>query len=597
MLSRYLTGTSLALVWLVAGSVYVWGGWQQKERLNLSAAAGGQYPYLTYAKRIADAGLAEVYGDRNRMPLYPLLLSVIGDKDWDAFVERSGWFAIASSAAALAAVGFIAYWTLPIWPATVLALTATVCVFIFSASFVQAELLYYVLLFGSWLVFCRVIHRPNAWWAMVGGIAAGLAYFTKASASPILVAFAVPMCVKAIALSRRPRHALLVDVDGYGPQRCLPPLVSAALAGLMFLAVVYPYVSNNKTHFGRYFYNVNSTFFTWCDSWSEAKAFADKYDLSEQYPEAPPEEIPSPLNYWRTHTLRHMAHRMWYGVRTLWSLALGEAFFKYFVAALLFCAVMGIKQRWRVKELWREYRAVVLFCMLFFGGYLVAFTWYALVAYGERFLLSLFLPAMFVLLWLSDQLARVSRPLPLLGYRVRKSDVFSIVLVMFLMGEGLVTATTTLYEPSKAFVQFYYNESRELLAAGNLDEAEKGIMGVLQLDPKFAPAHHQLGMIALRTNRIDGAVASLSIAKHLDPQVADTRNSLGSALVQAGRTQEAIAELQRATELDPSFASAWYNLGGTYCLIGEFDEARRVMQQLKTLDPKLARQLAAMIPD
>jgi tetratricopeptide (TPR) repeat protein len=587
----------LALLWLLVGAAYVWGGWQQKERLNLSATAGGQYPYLTYAKRIADTGLTESYGDRNRMPLYPLLLSLVSEEDWDTFVERSAWFAIASSVAVLVGIGFIAYWTLPIWSATALTLAAALCVFIHHASFVQAELIYYGVLFASWLVFCRVLDRPNARWAAVGGIAAGLAYLTKASALVIVVAFVVPICIKAVAPWRLPSHPLLIDAAAHARRRRLSALLGAAVACLTFLAVLYPYISNNKARFGRYFYNVNSTFFIWCDSWSQAKSFADEHHISERYPDALPEEIPGPLNYFRTHTWGHMGKRMVYGVKTLCSLAMHEPCFKYFVAALVFCAVLGIKERWRVKKLLGEHWAVAVFCALFFGGYLTVFAWYALVAYGARFLLSLFLPAMFALLWLVEQLAHVSRPVAILGYRVRKSDVLAVGLVIFLMGEGVVTVATTLYEPSKSFVQFYYNESRELLAAGNLDEAEKGIMGVLLLDPEFAPAHHELGIIALQTNRVDGAIASLSIAKHLDPQVADTRNSLGSALVQAGRTEEAIAEFQQATQLDPSFTSAWYNLGGTYCLIGAFDEARHVHQQLDTLDPKLAQKLAALITE
>ncbi len=101
---RYIIGMLLAVFWLLTGAAYVWGGWQQKERLNLSATAGGQYPYLTYAKRIADTGLTESYGDRNRMPLYPLLLSLVGEEDWDTFVERSAWFAIASSVAVLRSI-------------------------------------------------------------------------------------------------------------------------------------------------------------------------------------------------------------------------------------------------------------------------------------------------------------------------------------------------------------------------------------------------------------------------------------------------------------------------------------------------------------
>ena len=59
----------LALLWLGAASLYLWAAAERKVHLNLSAAAGGQMPYLLYARNMAREGSGEYFGDRNRMPL------------------------------------------------------------------------------------------------------------------------------------------------------------------------------------------------------------------------------------------------------------------------------------------------------------------------------------------------------------------------------------------------------------------------------------------------------------------------------------------------------------------------------------------------
>jgi len=631
MLRRRSILIALASLWLMVGVVYLWAAWQQKQRLNLSATAGGQYPYLVYAQKVARQGLPAVYGDRNRMPLYPSLLALAYDEDWDTFVDRSSWFAIASSVVVLIGIGGLTYLTLPVCSATALVMTAAVCVFIHTASFVQAELAYYGLLYACWLIMCRLIHRPHWNWAVTGGILSALAYLTKASALAILPACLLVMCLGAVAAWRHgdSKEGTTRDAVPDGPARTGRYLVCAAVTTLVFLSLIYPYIRDNKERFGRYFYNVNSTFFMWCDSWSEAKAFADEFNLGERFPETPASEIPSPINYWRMHSVGHMLKRLAYGAKALAALGVEGTYFKYLAATVLFCAVTAVcrrQQAGRPSERSRKastdsnlesfaasegdgrhasphsadfihsgYRLVGMFCGLFFVGYLLAFTWYAQVAYGDRFLLSLLLPAMFTVLWASDRLSRGLPPLSCCGRRIRWNEAFAIVLTVCLLVEGGTAAAGTLYKPSDEFVRFYYNESRERQLSGELEEAARGFSGVIQLDPQFAPAYHGLGMTALLSGRPGEAVAPFREAVRLDPNSADAHNSLGSALIQIGRINEAISEFELATQLDTDFVMAWYNLGGSYCLAGQLAKAEAARQRLQTLHPSLAGQLGQLI--
>jgi len=585
----------LALFWLVMAAFYFWAGARQKESVNLSATAGGQYPYLVYAKGIAGEGVTRYFGDRNRMPLYPALLATVYAQDWDTFVDRSAWFAILSSALVWAGIGCICYATLPVWPATLILLSGVVCVFLPNASFVQAELTYYGLLLATWLMLGRLIQRPQGWWAAGAGLAVALNYLTKTSGVAILAPFLVATCARAAAQWRSTKAAK--STESVPPRRSRPAswLLSGVIVTAVYLFVSFPYLANNKERFGRYFYNVNTTFFMWCDSWPEAKAFEERYDISRRYPEAPSAQIPGPVNYWRTHSAGAMLGRLGGGIRTLWTRALEGSFGRYFGISAALLVILVVRQRKEWGQLVREYWAVGLYCLLFFAGSLAAFAWYTPVAFGDRFLLSLFLPAMFGAWWLSDRLARGAKPFMFRTLRLHFSDAVAIVLSVCLIGEGAVVATTQLDDASDAFVQAYYNESRERQKEGKFEEAAQGYMGVLQLDPQFAPARHELGMIALQAGHVDGAIVELKLAVHLQPQDANMRNSLGSALTQAGRTREAISEFEWATRLDPGFAVAWYNLGGCYNLAGEIDKAEDARKRLETLDARLAAQLSALI--
>ena len=72
---------------------------------------------------------------------------------------------------------------------------------------------------------------------------------------------------------------------------------------------------------------------------------------------------------------------------------------------------------------------------------------------------------------------------------------------------------------------------------------------------------------------MDEAIACYNKAIELDPKLAIAHNNLGVALHDKGRTDEAIACFSKAIELDPKFAMAHYNLGIALRDKGRMDEA------------------------
>lgn len=578
MNNRRFPNYALVLLWLPIAWAYVWAAREQKAQLNLSATAGGQMPYLVYAQRVAEDGLLGHFGDRNRMPLIPILTSLVYDPDWDTFVERASWAAVLSSMLVLVGVGAVAYCSLSVAEATAFTLIVAAAVFLPQASFVQADLAYYGLFFCMWWMMARLVHEPGVGRALAVGALLGVTYLTKASALlalPILLAvLAVKSAVSAWARRRRMG----------GTPSILRPLIAGAVVTAVFSACTSPYLLNNHARFGRFFYNVNTTFFVWCDNWRQAKGFMDEYQIDRRYPQAPAEAVPGPFNYWKTHAPRQIAQRLAYGCWTLGKLAWEGPYAKYVVLLLLGCLALSVTRRAEAIRVWHEHRWPILLTTAMLAGYFLAYAWYVVVAYGDRFVASLLLPAMFATFLLIDKLAAP-----------RLVQWFGAALIVLVLGEGWLSASSTPVRPSPTFVAFYYDESREEFVRGNHRDAQRGFRGVIRLDPSFAPAHRDLGMIALGRGDFDAAIAALSEAARLQPDWADVQNSLGSALIQAGRPREAVPVLRRATQLDPDFAVAWYNLGGAHVMLGEVDDAEAIRVRLLSISPEHARQLGTLI--
>lgn len=634
-MSQRRRGIAWSLLWIGAAFLYLAAAAAQKHRLNLSSTAGGQFPYLEYAAGMAVDGVTGHWGDRNRMPLYPALIRLAYHPDWPTFSEGASYLAIAITLVALAALGVLFRRLFSPLGAAVLTIYSAFGVFLPTASFVQADLLYYAVFLVAWVLLCQVLRRPDPRWGVAAGAMTGLAWLTKASALPALGAYLFVALSQAAARRWRPGRAVgspaLVATDAAGAgersprpsggesrEKASPPatprriLITAAMTTMAFLLVVYPYITNSQARFGRYFYNVNSTFFIWCDKWPQAQAFMEKYRATEQFPDAPPGDIPSPMRYWRTHSLDDMAWRMGYGFKVLASLLWRSDYGKSLGVMIAVAAVCGAAA-------WRRGRAPAVppawaaFNMIMVAGYTLAYAWYVVVAYGDRFIASLAIPAACMAVWLvegcaagrgrdphadgnKDENHRSTRhgsgerwgrlSSPRLGLR--------IVLAAVVVQAGVTLATRTL-RPLPAFVRFYYIESYEQVRAGNDAEAVRGFRGAIRLDPTFAPAHRELGAAMLRAGRFEEAAASLGRAVELDPDLPDAHNSLGAALAQLGRLDEAIGAFQRAADLDPNLVSAWYNLAVLHLRAGDRPAFDNALAQLRRLDPALAQQLDEML--
>jgi protein O-GlcNAc transferase len=108
--------------------------------------------------------------------------------------------------------------------------------------------------------------------------------------------------------------------------------------------------------------------------------------------------------------------------------------------------------------------------------------------------------------------------------------------------------------------------------AGRLIEAERLYRSVCDSDPKNARAFHLLGVVAHQLKRSDAA-SLVGRAVMLDPDFAEAHNDRGVILAASGLFPEAISCFERAVALKPEYAEARNNLGRGLRSLGRFDEA------------------------
>jgi protein O-GlcNAc transferase len=108
--------------------------------------------------------------------------------------------------------------------------------------------------------------------------------------------------------------------------------------------------------------------------------------------------------------------------------------------------------------------------------------------------------------------------------------------------------------------------------AGRLVEAERLYRLVCDANPKNARAFHLLGVVAHQLKRSDAA-SLVGRAVMLDPNFAEAHNDQGVILAANGLFADALPCFERAVALNPRYDEARNNLGRGFRSLGRFDEA------------------------
>lgn len=377
---------SLALVSLV--TLFVWGAMRQATRVNVDSSRSDQGAYLGIMNRMRSTHFRYL-GDRNRMPLYPVLQALVAvpGAGPEATFERAKRVNVLLSVLILAALFPILRAWLPGLQALNVLLITAFTVFMFKAGWVQAELLFYFLSFAAWLALVELLRKPSSKQGVLAGVLVGFAYLTKASILPTMVIWALwSAVVMTKELWRNERT------------QALSRLASTGVAVLMAVAVVFPYLADNKRIYGHWLYNVNTNFYVWYDSWSEAARGAKAHGAMERWPSLQPDQIPSLHRYLDTHTTRQIVDRLGNGSIVVLKRALRSyGYFDYIVLYGGLAAFLLWRNRSWSLRFAKHHWAVCGFLVSYFMMSFLLVAWYVPIASGNRFILAHFLPLLFTI--------------------------------------------------------------------------------------------------------------------------------------------------------------------------------------------------------
>jgi hypothetical protein len=380
--ARFPQPRVVALLVLAILAVYAFEAHHRRQEKSTPAALGDQSAYLGYARHLYESNYT-VTEDRNRMPVYPFLLSLIYRPGMteDEFLSLAQSFTVNLSILLLLGLYFVFRKFFPPLPAIALLAATAFGVFIYRAGKAQVELLFYFVSFCAFVLLLEMFVKPRWWLALFAGLTTGLAHLTKASILPALAIWAVLFSAQILWSFRADSWRRL-------------GMLALVLAG--FLAVVFPYIQTSKRIYDSYFYNVNSTFVMWCDSSTEAYEFLSAHGDKDQWREVPADERPSFRKYWREHSLRQIVARILGGSRELAKKNIRAiGYYKFVIALAAAGLILSMRRLRQAREVVAENPFAAIFSLLCLGGYFLLYAWYDVVSNDTRFVLSIFLPFMF----------------------------------------------------------------------------------------------------------------------------------------------------------------------------------------------------------
>lgn len=118
------------------------------------------------------------------------------------------------------------------------------------------------------------------------------------------------------------------------------------------------------------------------------------------------------------------------------------------------------------------------------------------------------------------------------------------------------------------------------------DRAIPYLKKAIEINPKHAMAHHNLGCALRKKRDLAGAIPYLKEAIRLDSKFAQSHFELGNALSDWGNLDGAIAAYREAIRLDRKYTDAHYNLGLALAKNGDPSGAIARFREVIELAPK-----------
>lgn len=370
-------------------------------------------------------------GDRNRMPLYPWIQAVFYSPEFtdEEFFEQGKAINTVISMLGIVVIGVasIRRFSRPFVLYSLIVISYML--FALKAPYFQAEILYYILFWLAFVLAVESIRKPARFKSIALGATFALAHFTKASAMPGLIVYAISFAVPLL----QGRFG-----QSSGPSKPSAIIGYAVLPLVIFAVLLFPYFSESRDRYGQYLYNVNTTFYMWYDSWGEASEGTKKAGDRAGWPDLPAEEIPSLARYISEHSVEEILHRFSNSALTIWRGACNLPDSRYMYGNCIHIAagavIFLLIPAFYLFRQGTQFRATQLhaatFALCFLILYMLGAVWYYPIIHGPRVMFALILP-LFWTFGLVERYVELDRfTYVLLGHEIRPMRIVYGVLIL-----------------------------------------------------------------------------------------------------------------------------------------------------------------------
>jgi tetratricopeptide (TPR) repeat protein len=153
------------------------------------------------------------------------------------------------------------------------------------------------------------------------------------------------------------------------------------------------------------------------------------------------------------------------------------------------------------------------------------------------------------------------------------------------MSAGLFLMAVTAQGQMSLEAKKTFNQGAEEMRAGALGDAAKDFSKVTALEPAFAPAYFNLGLVRLLQRQPSNAIEALNKSLTLQPGQRGAHLFLGIAYYRKNEYAKAFAALKKETQLDPTNATAMMWLGVVQLAQGDALGASATLDKAAALKP------------
>jgi len=138
------------------------------------------------------------------------------------------------------------------------------------------------------------------------------------------------------------------------------------------------------------------------------------------------------------------------------------------------------------------------------------------------------------------------------------------------------------------YAEAYYNRGIVFALQGDSSKAIADYSEAIRLNPNSFEAYYNRGKIFANNGQLDRAIADYSEAIRLNPEMAAAHDNRGNTYSRKGDRDKAITDYNEAIRLNTNNAIAYSNRGLAYQKKGEYDKALADCHEAIRLNPKLA---------